>query len=148
MINIIAEILIALNPFYCMLLTFRFWCSFVLTNPCYNYNNIINSVIFIFLERGAAGPSWWCSNNCRPKAAKDKHDYVQAYQRALGFRGLLDMVVRDGVREGDGPQINSEWRLSMVEYANLRHHRYLVIGHNLLAGLFLIYAENSVKAWS
>ena len=81
--------------------------------------------------RGHKG-RWFCSNKCRG-TAKDKHDYVQQYTKALGFRGLLDMVARDAVREGDGEAINSEWRMSMADYANFNRNNYRKIVHMMLA---------------
>jgi len=91
-------------------------------------------------------PKWWCSNKCREGTAGEKsHDYVQSYSKTLGFLGLVDMVNRDIVREGDGEALNSEWRLAMPEFANKNHTKYFVIGHDLLAGKKIIFNKFMTK---
>jgi len=88
-------------------------------------------------------PPWWCSNACRAGTPGEKtHDHVQAYSKALGFQGLVDLVNRDIVREGDGEALNSEWRAAMPQFSNKNHTNYFVLGHNLLTGMidFILYS--------
>ena len=79
---------------------------------------------------------WWCSNACRHiEGREDLYDGVQAYVKAVGLRGLIDLCTRDMIREGDGPAINTDWRLSMADFIMHNHTNYFSIGHNILAGM-------------
>ncbi len=62
-------------------------------------------------------------------------DTVQAYSCFMAYRGLLNMIHRDCVREGDGEAMISIWRFNMLEFWENNHPGYLKIGHRLLAGI-------------
>ena len=62
------------------------------------------------------------------------YDSKEAYMGSLVFGGLSDMWRRDSVREGDAECIESDTRISMIEYYNQHHTNYLKITHHLLSG--------------
>ncbi|XP_014678664.1 PREDICTED: uncharacterized protein LOC106818475 [Priapulus caudatus] len=84
---------------------------------------------------------WFCSDECRasksesPCLNEGELDHVLEYSKSVLWRGLLDRAQRDVVREGDGAAQISMWRISMPEFWLRRHHKYLILGHRLLAGV-------------
>lgn len=120
-------------------------CSWWQTWPIVSYTcftDKLRTITSLTCTNVISDPPPACSEACfamLPKklAEKSKRDYVQEYSRALAFRGLLDMATRAMIRNGDGPALNREWRLMMVEFHNYNHHNYFVIGHSLLASKIL-----------
>lgn len=92
-----------------------------------------------------APPPWFCSQECRDKSKAGKsHDHIQAYSQTLGYMGLVDMVNRDIIREGDGEALDSEWRLAMPELWNKNHKKYVILGHNILTGRLIYFTLSQV----
>ncbi|XP_053406393.1 uncharacterized protein LOC123566698 [Mercenaria mercenaria] len=84
--------------------------------------------------------NWYCSDSCRTPVTENlenpyTEDGVYEYSKAAVYRGLLDLVHQDIIRENDGPAMMSLWRMNMVDFYSNNHHKYLQIGHMLLAGI-------------
>ena len=65
------------------------------------------------------------------------------------FRCLLDVTLRDIIRENDGDMMMTMWRLHMTDFYNNNHYKYLILGHRLLSGTFrtneIFFRKYSVK---
>uniref|UniRef100_A0ABM0N1J3 Uncharacterized protein LOC102808213 n=1 Tax=Saccoglossus kowalevskii TaxID=10224 RepID=A0ABM0N1J3_SACKO len=83
--------------------------------------------------------SWFCSDDCQVKGPLSKPDqdtgadYLFNYSCHVLWRGLFHMAERDAERENDGPAMMSNWRVSMLDFWENNHYKYLIIGHRLLA---------------
>ena len=96
---------------------------------------------------------WFCSANCAKiqlgqKAAssakkkkkssspvppqKEGLDSKLEYSRAVVFRGLFQMAMRDAIRENDGGRIISHWKFLMPHFYQWGHSKYLILGTKLL----------------
>ena len=64
---------------------------------------------------------------------KDK-DRVKEYSKTLAWLGIMDLVHKDTIREGNGPAMMSVWRANMLRFWQRNHYKYLILGHRLLAG--------------
>ena len=51
------------------------------------------------------------------------------------FRCLLDLTMKDCVRENDGEMMVTLWRIHMPEFFTYNHYKYCILGHRLLSGI-------------
>lgn len=85
---------------------------------------------------------WYCSDDCRNpkpkkrgrKAVVDKlFDGKRNYAIAVMWRGLNQRVRHDAIRENDGPRMIMHWKFDMLQYIQMNHPKYFLIGHRLLS---------------
>ena len=72
--------------------------------------------------------------HCKDNDNDERKDHVYIYTCALVFEGLKDLVVRDQVRENDGPGMLASWRLLVPQLWEKGHNKYLILAHKLIAG--------------
>ena len=83
----------------------------------------------------SSGNGWCCSANCEQELTGEVvQDYVRNYAVATLWYGLVDIVHRDFIREGDGHAMMAMWRLNMPRYWMGNNYKYMIIAHRLLAG--------------
>ena len=99
---------------------------------------------------------WYCSTDCtklvnsarlvknrkrgkkNTSRAKDavesdlSKDGKKEYSRIILWRGLLQLVIRDAIRENDEPRMLSHWRLNMPHFMQWKHPKYLILRARLL----------------
>ena len=99
---------------------------------------------------------WYCSTDCTKlvnsarlvknrkrgkknmSRAKDavesdlSKDGKKEYSRIILWRGLLRLVIRDAIRENDGPRMLSHWRLDMPHFMQWKHPKYSILSARLL----------------
>ncbi len=74
----------------------------------------------------------WICSHCANKAV-DK-DRIKEYAITLTWLGLMDLVHKDTIREGNGPAMISVWKANMLRFWARRHNKYLILGHALIGG--------------
>ncbi len=79
--------------------------------------------------------NWYCCEACELQA--DSDDHVLNHSKSLLWRGLLHLANRDAIREGDGLAMLQFWRTYMPIFWNRNHFKYLIVGHLLLASMFV-----------
>lgn len=77
------------------------------------------------------GEVWYCSDQCLKGEETD--DHVLQHSLALVWHGLQHLATRDAVREGDGEDMLSAWKMDLITFWNEHHPKYLILGHLLLA---------------
>ena len=53
---------------------------------------------------------------------------------AVVWTGLKMMVDKDAERHNDGEAMMSNWKINMIDFWNLDHNKYLILGHRLISG--------------
>ena len=97
--------------------------------------------------------AWFCCMDCEKghlgkqaaSSAKRKVKSVNAvprqtpgldskyeYSRAVVFRGLLQLALRDAIRENDGERMMAHWKFLMPHFYQWGHPKYLILGIKLL----------------
>ncbi len=76
--------------------------------------------------------SGWTCSTCAESASEK--DHVREYAVVVTWAGLLDLVHRAMIRNGDGPAMMAMWRINMIRMWRGNHYKYLILGHSLLAG--------------
>ena len=71
---------------------------------------------------------------CTPQCSKSGSDDLFEYTRALLWRGLGHLARHRSIRQNDGPAMIANWKIDMLDFWQLNHSKYLIIGHRLLAG--------------
>ena len=61
-------------------------------------------------------------------------DFMANYSRALLHCGLLDLAMRDMVREGDGNAMIVMWKVNMLQFWKNGYNKYMILDHRYLAG--------------
>ena len=91
---------------------------------------------------------WFCSPQCSRKGGDSNQvDRVLEYSRALTWDGLNHLVRRDAIRQGDGAAMMQHWALDMIQFANNNHPKYVVLAHQLLAGMYRCVQRNRQGKW-
>ena len=106
----------------------------------YNWCNIFThhvSILYIKAEiKLIISDQWYCSQDCILGTEGD--DYVQNYSKSIMWEGLTNLCRKDAVREGDGAATLSDWKLDTINFWNMRHTKYFIIAHPLLASEYPI----------
>jgi hypothetical protein len=95
---------------------------------------LIKMFSFYIFHRYFSG-TWYCSTECETLAAQsiDK-DKVSEYAKSVVYHGLRMKAFKSAVREGNGLAMMADWKVNLLEFPNHRHHKYLILAHNMLIG--------------
>ena len=62
-------------------------------------------------------------------------DHIQEYSKSLCYHGLMILLHRDAIREGDGPRMINYWKHNLLQYLDLNHQKYLIYTVRLLTAM-------------
>ena len=62
-------------------------------------------------------------------------DHIQEYSKSPCYHGLMILLHRDAIREGDGPRMINYWKHNLLQYLDLNHQKYLIYTARLLTAM-------------
>ena len=85
---------------------------------------------------------FFCNPDCK-RAAKfhsseqndPTMDHVEEYSRAVCYHGLMILLHRDAIREGDGPRMVNYWKHNLLQFLENNHQKYLIYTVRFLAAM-------------
>ena len=98
--------------------------------------------VFLAGTNEAGECEWKCPSCVKPESQKD---HVYEYAIIVTWMGILDLVHRAMIRNGDGPAMMAMWRINMLRMWRGNHYKYLILGHRLLAGMCPTFSESQNK---
>ena len=57
----------------------------------------------------------------------------------MAWEGLNLLIQRDAVRENDGPQLVTHWKLDFAHFFNYIHPKYVIVAHRIIAFIYIFY---------